>query len=112
MRMTAPVLLTVAGLWLGCSPLVRAADPVPEIKRAPITAQAVGAVHSLRQIPEACARMEGAFTGDAAQPYRYGVVRTSPQCQPRARFVDFAKAQPSTAKGWTFNDEIRVPNAA
>lgn len=112
MRMTAPVVLTVAGLWLGCSPLVRAADPVPEIKRAPITAQAVGAVHSLRQIPEACARMEGAFTGDAAQPYRYGVVRTSPQCQPRARFVDFAKAQPSAAKGWTFNDEIRVPNAA
>lgn len=112
MRPMAFVPLAAAGLWLACMPVARAADPAPEIKRPPITAQAVGAVHSLRQIPEACARMEGAFTGDPAQPYRYAVVRTSPQCQPRARFVDFAKAQPSEAGGWTFNDVIRVPNAA
>jgi len=61
-----------------------AADPKPEIARPAAAPQAVGAVHTLRQIPEACARLEGAFTGDAAQPYRYAPVRTSPQCQPRA----------------------------
>ncbi|WP_261370132.1 hypothetical protein ABU614_02325 [Lysobacter firmicutimachus] len=89
-----------------------AADPVPEIKRAPIPAQAAGRVHTLRQIPEACARIEGLFTGQAAEPYKFAVVRTSPTCQPRARFVDAAKAQPSEQAGWTFNDLIRVPNAA
>lgn len=89
-----------------------AADPKPEIARPAAAPQAVGAVHTLRQIPEACARLEGAFTGDAAQPYRYAPVRTSPQCQPRARFVDFDKAKPSVAAGWKLNDVIRVPNAA
>ena len=89
-----------------------AADPKPEIERPAAAPQAVGAVHTLRQIPEACARLEGAFTGDAAQPYRYAPVRTSPQCQPRARFVDFDKTKPSAATGWKLNDVIRVPNAA
>lgn len=69
-------------------------------------------MHTLRQIPEACARLEGAFTGQAAEPYRFAPVRTSEQCQPRARFVDYAKAQPSADKGWKLNDVIRVPNAA
>lgn len=86
--------------------------PAPELKREVGAAQAVGAQHTLRQIPEACARLEGVFTGDAAQPYRFAAVRTSEQCQPRARFVDFAKAQPSAGKGWKLNDVIRVPNAA
>lgn len=89
-----------------------AADPRPEITRDPVAPQAVGQVHTLRQIPEACARIEGAFTGDAAEPYRFAVVRTSPGCQPRARFVDAAKAQPSEAAGWIFNDLLRVPSAA
>ena len=91
---------------------VHAAGPAPEIQRAAAAPQAVGIVHSLRQIPEACARLEGAFTGDTAQPYRYAPVRTSPQCQPRARFVDFDKAKPSTATGWKLNDVIRAPSAA
>jgi hypothetical protein len=87
--------------------------PQPEIQRANATpAQAIGAVHTVRQIPEACARIEGAFTGQAAEPYRFALVRTSPQCQARARVVDFAKAQPSEATGWKFNDLIRIPNAA
>jgi hypothetical protein len=87
--------------------------PQPEIQRpSAVTPQAIGAVHTLRQIPEACARIEGAFTGQAAEPYRFALVRTSPQCQPRARIVDFAQAQPSQAVGWKFNDLIRVPNAA
>ena len=88
-----------------------AADPRPEITRDAVQPQQVGVVHTLRQIPEACARIEGAFTGDAAEPYRFAVVRTSPNCQPRARFVDAAKARPSQADGWLFNDLIRVPSA-
>jgi hypothetical protein len=102
--------LLAAGLVVASSP-VFAADPTSEIQRPLGTAQAVGAAHTLRTIPEACARLEGMFTADAAQPYKYAVVRTSPQCQPRARFVDFAKAKPSSAGGWKFNDVIRVPNA-
>ena len=103
--------LLAAGLMVACSP-AWAAEPAPEIQRPVGTAQAVGAAHTLRTIPEACARLEGMFTAEAAQPYKYAVVRTSPQCQPRARFVDFAKAKPSLAGGWKFNDVIRVPNAA
>lgn len=89
-----------------------AADPRPEIDRPESTPQAVGAAHTLRSIPEACARIEGVFTGETAEPYRFAVARTSPNCQPRARFVDAAKARPSTADGWVFNDLISVPNAA
>ncbi len=88
------------------------AAEAPELQRAVGAPQAVGAVHTLRQIPEACARLEGAFTGQAAEPYRFSAVRTSEQCQPRARFVDYSKAQPSADKGWKLNAVIRVPNAA
>ena len=105
MRLFAPLLL------LAALPAF-AADPVPEITRPAGTPQANGVVHTLRQIPEACARIEGAFTGQAAEPYKFAVVRTSPNCQPRARFVDAAKAKPSEASGWKFNDLIRVPSAA
>jgi hypothetical protein len=89
-----------------------AADPAPEIQRPVGTAQAVGAAHTLRSIPEACARLEGVFTGDPAQPYKFAAVKTNPQCQARARFVDATKAQPSAAAGWKLNDVIRVPNSA
>lgn len=89
-----------------------AADPTPEITRDPAPAQAPGVLHTLRAIPEACARLQGEFTGDAAQPYRFAAVRTSPNCRPRARLVDAAKAKPSLPAGWIFNDVIRVPNAA
>ncbi|MCF7752278.1 hypothetical protein KQ945_16075 [Bacillus subtilis subsp. subtilis] len=100
-------------LWLALLPaVVASAAETPELTRAIGAPQAVGAAHTLRQIPEACARLEGMFTADAAQPYKFAVVRTSEQCQPRARFVDFAKAQPSQAKGWKLNDVIRVPNAS
>lgn len=105
MRAVLPVILAVAAI-----PAL-AADPKPEISRDAVAPQAVGVVHTLRQIPEACARIEGGFTGDAAEPYRFAVVRTSANCQPRARFVDAAKAQPSEAAGWVFNDLIRVPSA-
>lgn len=103
-----PLLLAAALLPLAAS----AADPKPEIQRPAAVPQANGVAHTLRQIPEACARIEGMFTGDAAQPYKFAVVRTSPNCQPRARFVDAAKAKPSLEAGWKFNDLIRVPSAA
>jgi|SRR5690606_24566523 len=105
MRLIAPLLL------LAAVPAF-AADPTPEINRPAATPQANGVVHTLRQIPEACARIEGAFTGQAAEPYKFAVVRTSQNCQPRARFVDFDKAKPSEAAGWKFNDLIRVPSAS
>jgi hypothetical protein len=84
----------------------------PEIKRDIGTAQGDDVVHTLRQIPEACTRLEGRFTGDAANPYAMELVRTSPQCQPRAIFMDYTKAQPSEAKGWKLNDIIRTPSAS
>jgi hypothetical protein len=89
-----------------------AADPTPEITRPAAAPQAVGAVHTVRGIPEACARLEGVFTGDAATPYRLDAVRTSPNCQARARFVDATKAKPGASDGWILNDVIRVPSAA
>ena len=104
-----PLVMPFALLLLATQ-AVRASEPVPEIKRDAATPQAVGALHTLRGIPEACARLEGQFTGDPAQPYRFDVVRTSPNCQARARFVDAAKAKPSAASGWILNDVIRVPS--
>ena len=87
-----------------------AADPTPEIHRDPATPQPVGVLHTLRQIPEACARIQGQFTGIAADPYKFELVRTSPNCAPRAKLVDAAKAKPSEAKGWKFNDLVSVPS--
>lgn len=89
-----------------------AAEPTPEIRRDEVKPQVVGTAHTLRTIPEACARLEGMFTGKPAEPYKFAVVRTSPTCQARARFVDAAKAKPSEKAGWKFNDRIRVPNAS
>ena len=108
MRLIPP--LFAATIAMACGPLL-AAEPKPEIQRNTGIAQAVGAAHTLRTIPEACARLEGVFTGDTAQPYTFAAARTSSQCQPRARFVDFAKAKPTEAAGWKLNDIIRVPNA-
>ena len=106
-----PVLFVIVTLAASGAP-AWAADPKPEIARDVAQPQAQNAVHTLRQIPEACARLEGMFTGQAGEPYVFTVVRTSPQCQPRARFVDAAKARPSASSGWILNDVIRVPNAA
>ena len=88
-----------------------AAD-APEIQRPLATPQAMGVTHTQRTIPEACARLEGRFTGDAATPYTLAVVRTSARCQSRARLVEAATAKPSAAGGWILNDVIRVPAAA
>lgn len=110
MRLVAVLLSAVLPL-VTVLPLL-AADPDPEIKRDPVAPQKIGAAHTLRGIPEACARLEGLFTGDPTQPYKFAVVRTSPNCQARASFVDADKVKPSQADGWIFNDLIRVPSAA
>ncbi len=89
-----------------------AAEQKPEIQRQPAAPQAVGAVHTLRVIPEACARLQGRFTGKAATPYEFAAVRTSERCQPRARLVDAKGANASAANGWILHDVIRVPSAA
>lgn len=96
---------------LAASFAAAATDPRPEIERAPAAPQPVGALHSLRTIPEACVRLQGRFTGDAADPYRFEAVRTSPACQPRAIVQEAAKAKPSIASGWVLNDRIKVPEA-
>ena len=101
---------TLASL-LACAQPAHAADPKPEIERKPALPQAVGKLHTLRSIPEACARLEGTFTGDAATPYKFNAVRTSERCGARARLVDAKTAKPSVANGWRLNDVIRVPNA-
>ncbi len=89
-----------------------AANAKPEIERPAASAQANAAVHTVRQIPEACTRIEGRFTGDAAAPYDMQLVRTSAQCQPRAMFLEFAKVSPSEANGWKLNEVVRIPSAA
>ena len=90
----------------------QAADPAPEIRRDAASPQATGLVHTLRTIPEACARLEGRFTGNAGKPYDFAAVRTSDRCAPRAKLVDAANAKASVANGWVLNDVIRVPSAA
>jgi hypothetical protein len=87
-----------------------AGDHAPEIQRPPASPQAVGVAHTLRTIPEACARLEGRFTGDAAEPYALVAVRTGTRCQPRAALRRQAPA--GDAEGWLLNDLIRVPSAA
>lgn len=109
---------TVCGVlslpWLVLLPLAaQAQGPAaqPEIQRPPGTAQALGAVHTVRQIPEACARIEGRFTGQADAPYAMQLVRTDARCQPRAALLDAAQVTPG-ANGWRLNDRVRIPAAA
>ena len=104
-----------AFLLLALAPCLALAaqDPKPEITRAASAPQANGVVHTLRTIPEACARIEGQFTGQAGQaadPYKFALARTSANCQPRARLVSAEKVKPSTQDGWVFNDKIVVPS--
>jgi hypothetical protein len=82
----------------------------PEIKRPAAAPQGDGVAHVLRTIPEACASLQGRFTGDAKSPYAFAPTRSSTTCQPRARFVDPVKARPAAASGWKLNDVIRVPS--
>jgi hypothetical protein len=110
-RQAPPAAAALLVAALAASFAAGAADPRPEVERAAATPQPVGVLHSLRTIPEACLRLQGRFTGDAAAPYRFEAVRTSPACQPRALVEDAAKARPSAANGWILNDRVSVPEA-
>lgn len=104
--MKTPALYAVLALVAASVP---ASASTPEIKRDVGTPQANGVVHTVRAIPEACAWLQGRFTGQRAQPYAFAPVRSSATCQPRARLVDPVKSKPSEGAGWKLNDVIRVP---
>lgn len=90
----------------------QASGQQPEIKRPVSEPQAVGALHTLRVIPEACLRIQGKFTGVAAKPYDFAAVPTGARCQARAKLVDAALVKPQGKAGWVYADEVRVPSAA
>lgn len=109
MRQSLATLVAVAALS-ATSGVAHAGD-TPEIRRDPGKPQAIGVRHTLRTIPEACARIEGVFTGKPASPYLSEVVNTNPACHPRVRLRDASEAKPSKAGGWIFNDQIDVQSA-
>lgn len=110
-RLLSCLLLLVPSVLLAAAttPL---ASPTAAAGPRQATAQADGAEHTLRQIPEACTRVQGVFTGQPATPYRLQVRQTRPDCQPRARFVAAEVAKPEQAAGWVLEDRIVVPSAA
>ncbi len=112
--MLSTILSACLSLCLCAAPVFAAqsTDPAPETHRDPFPPQAIGTVHTIRIIPEACAYVRGNFTGDKTTPYRYGPARSSDRCQPRAKLVDPLKAKPSVKTGWILNDVIRIPSAA
>lgn len=113
-------LMTLAAFLCSCSliavPMMAisatTSDPAPEIQRDIAKPQAAQVPHTLRQIPEACTRLEGMFTAESAEPYRLTAVRSSPNCRPRARYIEAVDVKPTTASGWVLNDLIRVPSAS
>lgn len=94
------------------APAASASSDQPEIKRAVAAPQQDGVLHTLRTIPEACSRIQGQFTGNAAKPYDFAIVQTSPRCQPRAKLVDAADVQPKGKPGWVYLDQVQVPSAS
>ncbi|MFT4197602.1 MAG: hypothetical protein QM601_06800 [Pseudoxanthomonas sp.] len=110
--MPATFRLPLAALLAAVLALPVLADETPEIQRPLGIAQVDGAVHTLRQIPEACTRLEGRFSGRRAAPYDMQVVAVGGVCQARAKFLDYAQARPSAQAGWRLNDIIRVPSAS
>ncbi len=104
--------LPMLALGLALAAPIAATAQQPETRRPVAPPQANNALHTLRAFPEACVRIQGQFTGDAAKPYDFAVVRTSPRCQPRARVVDAATVKPQSKPGWIYADLVQVPSAA
>ena len=96
------VRIVLCVLAAACFGPLRASEPVPEVKRPPAVPQPVGKLHALRTIPEACARIQGRFTGDAADPYAFEIVSTGSRCQARARLVDAAEAKRAGRQQYRF----------
>lgn len=107
--MTRPSRPGLAFALLGALAVPSLQAATPEIARPAGAPQGNGVAHTVRSIPEACARLQGRFNGDVATPYDFTPVRTSAGCQPRARLVEPAKAKPSAKTGWKLNDVIRIP---
>ena len=107
--MRIPLLATGLALF---ALTAQASGQQPETRRPVGKPQAIGALHTLRVIPEACMRIQGKFTGDAANPYDFDAVPTGTRCQARARLVDAASVKPQGKPGWIYADEVRVPSAA
>ena len=93
-------------------PVSVALAATPEITRDTGTPQAVGKAHTLRTIPEACARISGQFTGIPDKPYTMQVSKTSPRCVARAELVSADKVKPESDPRFVLNDLVKVPNAA
>ena len=104
-----PLLATTFALF---ALTAQASGQQPEIKRPVGKPQAIGALHTLRVIPEACIRIQGQFTGNATKPYDFAAVPTGARCQARAKLVDAASVKPLGKPGWIYADEVRVPSAA
>lgn len=104
-------LLTACGLLVACLPAAFAATPfTPEVRRdGPFPAQATGALHTLRIIPETCHYLRGRFTDDTQMPYQVDAVARGGSCQARARIAR-AATRP-TGAGWLLNDVLQVPHA-
>ncbi len=114
MLRAADTVFVVSAMLCALAPVAHAADGVqPEIQRETASPQAVGQLHTLRTIPEACVRLQGQFTGAAAEaPYRFEAVQGG-RCAQRAVYVEASglKQAPTTESGWILNDRIRVPRA-
>jgi hypothetical protein len=90
---------------------VAAADPEPEITRAAVRRNRLEPCTRCAH-PRGLRATGGTFTGDATQPYRFEVVRTSPNCQAARTFRRRRGGQaPRWPGGWILNDVIRVPSA-
>lgn len=112
-RLTRPASLPVAmvALLMAVQPVAaaaagtQAANPRPAVQPQPD-----GGLHTLRQIPEACVRLQGQFTGLAQQPYALQVVPTSASCPRRAVFAGVSTQAPAVP-GWQPVEQLRVPSA-
>ena len=80
--------------------------------RRPSSRRPIGEAHTLRTIPEACARIEGMFTGQAAEPYKFARRCAPAPTASRARASSMREGEAVEKDGWKFNDLIRVPSAA
>lgn len=110
MRMNR-LLSSASGLSLLVALSAAAAAPQARPQRSPASPQADGVAHTLRQIPEACVRLQGAFTGRAEQPYALQAVPTHERCPRRAVFAGIGDA-PAASEGWQLDEQIVVPSSA
>lgn len=89
-----------------------AAPPDTGRQRPPSRPQADGVWHTLRQIPEACARLQGRFTGQPERPYQLQAVASSTHCRRRAVLLALQQGGEDPGQGWMLDERIMVPSAA